>query len=495
MKRYFLTAVFLIVLASLSSCSKFGEMNHNPNQVTYGETNPTKLMQDIIYSGHWTIFYRSWRINSQLMQYSMYVNGQELSSNYDIRATESTQLWNNLFKWASGASHMYRVALEKEDVNSMAIALTLKVYIAEAATSVFGDIPYSEAFMWEDGISHPVYDSQKDVYLKMVAELDSANSLYDTSRKLDYPDRDILYNGDISKWQKFTNSLRLRLLMRMSKNSCEEMDIPAEMDMMFNNPSRYPVFTSNADAAILRYTGVNPNYNGFGETTATDPMSQNNKMGHTLMKLMTDCSDPRLPFYADAKNGEYIGLLSGQTNDYIAANSSSACTYAKALNTDTSPSTLMNYAELLFIAAEASFRGLVSLDRTAEELYNEAVTASVRERTGNESWTPGSFLEAPSTAAYNGTIERIMEQKYVAVFLVGFEAWCDYRRTGLPVMPAGPAMVNRDMYGNVVLPTRLRYPLITQTTNHDNWKQAVSELETGEDDMLSRLWFARGERY
>lgn len=494
MKKYFLAAIMIVVGFSFS-CSKFEELNHNPNQVTYGETNPTKLMSDIIYSGHWTIFYRSWRINSQLMQYSMYVNGQELSSNYDVRATESTQLWNNLFRWASSADHMYDVAKEKEDGNSMAIALTLKVYLAEAATSIFGDMPYSEAFNWENGVSHPLYDKQEDIYLSMVSELNTANDLYDTSKKLDYPDRDILYGGDISKWQKFTNSLRLRLLMRMSKNECEDLDIPAEMNLMVNNPSMYPVFESNSDAAILRYTGVNPNYNGFGETTATDPMSQNNKMGHTLMKLMTDCSDPRLPYYADAKNGDYIGLLSGQTNDYIAANQSLACTYAKALSTDTSPSTLMNYSELLFIITEAQFRGLVSSGKTTEELYNEAVVASVRERMGKETWSPGAFLTAPSTAAYDGTIERIMEQKYVATFLVGYEAWCDYRRTGLPVMPVGPSMVNKDSEGNVVLPTRLRYPLITQTTNYDNWKEAVSALETGEDDMLSRVWFARGERY
>ena len=155
----------------------------------------------------------------------------------------------------------------------------------------------------------------------------------------------------------------------------------------------------------------------------------------------------------------------------------------------------MNYAEVLFILAEAEYRGLVSTSKSAQTLYEEAVTASVRQWTGNESWTGGHFFEAPSTAAYDGTLKRIMEQKYVADFLVGVEAWCDYRRTGLPEMPVGPAMVNKDSAGNVVLPTRLRYPLITQTSNYDNWKEAVANLETGEDDMLSRVWFARGENY
>ena len=62
-------------------------------------------------------------------------------------------------------------------------------------------------------------------------------------------------------------------------------------------------------------------------------------------------------------------------------------------------------------------------------------------------------------------------------------------------MPIGPAMVNKDEFGNVVLPTRLRYPLITQTTNYENWKAAVARLDTQADDMLSKVWFAKGNKY
>ena len=489
--------IFLIVtlVPILSGCSQFEEMNHNPNQQTYGKATPSKLMQDIIYSGHWTIFYRSWRINSQLMQYSMYVNGQELTANYDIRATESTSTWQNYYRWASNAAHMYEMAIKNEDENLQAVALTLKVYIAEVITALFGEVPYSEAFQWENGISHPKYDTQEEVYTQMINELNKANTLYNLSGQMDYPERDLLYQGDFSKWQKFTNSLRLRLLMRVSKCEMAEMDPIFEIQNMLDNPSIYPLFASNADAAILKYTGVNPFYNGFGPSTATDPMSQNNTLGATLVDLLNASSDPRLPYYAKPKNGEYIGMASGMNNDYIAEMRDIACTYASSLSTDTSPSTLMNYAEVLFILTEAQFRGLVTTGTSTEDLYNQAVTASIRQWTGNEAFEPGAFLQSPSSAAYNGTLERIMEQKYIAMFLVGYEAWCDYRRTGLPEMPIGPAMVNKDEFGNVVLPTRLRYPLITQTTNYENWKAAVARLDTQADDMLSKVWFAKGNKY
>lgn len=498
MKRLIITmstAIVAVACICLSSCSHFDELNENPNQITYGNVTPSKLLQDVLYSGHWTVFYRSWRINGQLMQYNIQTNGQELTANYDVRATESETLWNNLYRWASGASHMAVISEAQGDANMQAIGLTLKVYLSEAITSIFGDIPYSEAFKWDELVHHPKYDSQEEVYTKMISELELANSLYDVTLSLDYPERDLLYQGDIARWKKFTNSLRMRLLMRCSKCAMTALDPCAEMQKMLSDPDTYPLFSTNADGAIFHYTGVNPNYNGFGPTTSTDPMTTNMRLCATFVNKLMDSADPRLSFMAKSNNGEYIGLEAGQTNDYIALVAPTCCNFNSGLSTDTAPSTLMNYAELLFIEAEAQLRGLVNTGKSTKDLYDAAVTASVRQWIGREDWTPGVFLQEPSTAAYNGSIERIMDQKYLATFLCGYEAWCDYRRTGLPVMKTGPAHVNKDASGNVVLPTRLRYPLITQTSNYDNWMQAVSALETGDDDMLSRVWFAKGVKY
>lgn len=491
-----LAAFAALAGTTLASCDHFAELNENPNQITYGNVTPSKLLQDVLYSGHWTVFYRSWRINGQLMQYNIQTNGQELTANYDVRATESATLWQNLYRWAAGANHIAVISEAQGDANMQAIGLTLKVYLSESITAIFGDIPYSEAFQWTELVSHPKYDDQETVYTRMLEELEKANSLYNTSKTLDYPERDLLYQGDISRWKKFTNSLRMRLLMRCSKCRMEKLDPASEMQKMVSDPETYPLFSANSDGAIFRYTGINPNYNGFGPTTSTDPMSTNMRLGATFVNKMMASGDPRISFMAKANNGEYIGLEAGQTNDYIALVAPTACTFNANLSTDTAPSTLMNYAELLFIEAEAVFRGLINNgEKTAKELYDAAVTASVRQWMGNESWQPGVFLQEPSTAAFNGTLERILDQKYLATFLCGYEAWCDYRRTGLPVMQTGPAHVNKDAQGKAVLPTRLRYPLITQTSNGENWRKAVSLLETGKDDMLSRVWFARGTNY
>ncbi len=488
-KFQILNTLIVVFMLSAVSCNDFEDINTNPNSIVYGEARPTKMLPNIIFDGNWQVLYRSWRLNSELMQYSLHTNALEHASNYDIAMSDPQILWNELYESATNANHMYNLAEEFDESNSKAIALTMKVYYASYLTDIFGDIPYSQAFQWADGIHHPEFDLQKDIYIQMLAELKEANTFYNTSVPLDYPSRDLLYGGDITKWKKFTNSLRLRLLMRVSK--CPEIDGAGEMQEMISNPTIYPVFQSNADAAILYFTGISPNYNRFGSSGTTDPMHQNTCIGKTLTDIMNRSVDPRLSYYFKSKNGEYEGMLSGQNSDYIASNLSLTCTYNPSLSTDTSPSAFMNYAEVQFILAEAAFRGLITTG-SAKTYYENGVRASVKQWCG-EAVDPTAML-LTTGAKYDGTLIRIMEQKYVADFLVGFEAWCDYRRTGLPEMPAGPAMINKDIYGNPVLPTRFNYPVITQTTNYDNYRKAVERMN-GVDNMLTKVWWATGTNY
>ena len=482
--------MFMFVFMATTSCSDFEEINTNPNRVSFGNVTATKLLQNIIYDGVWQIHYNSWRINGDLIQYSMRTsNTYELVSNYEVRTSTPLSIWRGLYRWAAAADHMYHVALGQEDANGQAIALTLKVFYAENLTAIFGDIPFSEGFQWADEVYYPVFDTQAEIYAKMLAELDNANFLYNQSQSLDYPTRDLLFGGDIRKWQKFTNSLRLRLLLRVSK--CTEIDAPSEIDFMLSNPTLYPIFASNADGAILRYTGDAPFFNQFGPSGTYDSMSTNSRLCKTLTDIMNACSDPRLPFYATLRNGGYEGLLAGQTFNYVEANLSTATYHAASLSTNTAPSTLMSYAELLFIRAEAAMRGWTSED--PRSMYEAAVTAAVRQYVGENALLT-AMLTPPSTAAYEGTLKQIMEQKYVAQFLAGFESWCDYRRTGWPVMTIGPAMTNFDAYGNPTLPTRLTYPVITQTTNSENYQKAVERMG-GTNNMLTKVWWASGTRY
>jgi len=490
MIKYAVAGVMLCSLLAINSCTDFEEINTNPNRVSFGNITATKLLQNIIYDGVWQIHYNSWRINGDLAQYSMRTsNTYELVGNFEVRAATPLSIWRGLYRWASAADHMYHVAQGQDDVNCQAIALTLKVFYSENITAIFGDVPYSEAFQWADEVFYPTFDNQSDIYIKMLAELDDANFLYNHGRSLDFPTRDLLFGGDTRKWQRFTNSLRLRLLMRISK--CWEIDAPAEIAFMLSNPTLYPIFTNNAEGAILRYTGDAPFYNQFGPSGTYDPMSTNSRLCKTFTDILNSCSDPRLPFYATLRSGGYEGLLAGQTFNYIEANLSWATYHAASLSTNSSPSTLLSYAEVLFIRAEAALRGWTSED--PRNLYEAAVTAAVRQYVG-ENAILTAMLADSSPAGYKGTLQQIMEQKYVAQYLVGYEAWCDYRRTGWPVMTIGPAMTNFDSFGIPTPPTRLTYPVVTQTTNYENYKIAVDRMG-GTNNMLTKVWWASGSRY
>lgn len=482
----------LLAVATIVSCQKLEEMNNNPNQITLGETAPSSLLQNLLYDGNWTLQYRSWRINGDLMQYAMQSDGLEKISCFVLKASDSEMLWRNLSGSCMNAVHMAQLAVTQDDPNSQAIAITLKAFYVSAMTDIFGDMPYSEAFrIVGDNITHPKYDEQQDIYASLCDELKTADGLYDTSATYDGAGYDLLYNGDLKKWRKFTNALRLRLLLRQSR----QVDVSAEMQEMVSGGV---LFENNADGAILRFTGVVPFFNGFGPSgSLTAPAaSQNKRMCSRLIGLLDDSGDPRLSKYADpvTVSGQqiYAGMLSGQEDDYINANKSITSNYARALSSDTQPSTFMSYAEQQFILAEAAARGYIAGD--AEAYYKQAVRASVTEWCGDTAAAAVDQMLAHPRVQYDGTIERIIEQKWVSLFMVGFEAWCDYRRTGYPTLEIGPACENKNANGVATLPTRLCYPTISQTANEAQYRAAVERMG-GKDDMLTKVWWASGTNY
>lgn len=121
----------------------------------------------------------------------------------------------------------------------------------------------SEASKGDQGILRPKFDTQEEIYTQLLANLEQANTLYDTSSSMVYSP-DILFGNDIKLWKKFTNSLHLRLLLRISNRV--ETQAFAKMTFMLNNPNLYPVFTSTEEAAVLQVTGVNPNISPWSRT-------------------------------------------------------------------------------------------------------------------------------------------------------------------------------------------------------------------------------------
>ena len=195
-------------------------------------------------------------------------------------------------------------------------------------TSLWGDMPYSEAMKASEGNFTPVYDAQKDIFKGILDDLKSANDMLATVTAVDgAASADIMFQGDVMKWRKFANSLRLRYLIRLSEKlsdmSAAGVDVKTEFSTMVGNSSTYPVFTSSSDNAAIPYPGTDSNTAWPG-----GPLGWNNRSEYyrrkpcsTLVNALKTNHDPRLTTFirpvdsqlkVSASATGYVKLSDGQ---------------------------------------------------------------------------------------------------------------------------------------------------------------------------------------
>lgn len=474
--------ICVICTLFLLSCTKnFEKANTNPN--TLSKVPPKSLMTPIIFNGQWALLNKSWKINNEIMQYSVQTNGIDAIFQYVISDADDEYLWDNLYQQLNNANEMCRLAKAANDNTALAIGLVIKSWLIANITDIYGDVPYSDAVQGiSDGNFRPKFDLQKDIYSTLLTDLAAANDLFGTTNFTDATD--ILYGGDVTKWKKFCNSLRIRYLLRLSNR--RDVDVAGQLSAIVTNPAKYPVFTSIADAAVLKYTGVSPFVNTFSTWKLTE-FSSVKRMCSTLVDLMNSTADPRRDFYMTKVSGTYAGVQSGYGFDAVVTmvdnNGKGTSTFASTLWAATKSYPIMNYSELEFNMAEAAQLKLIT--GSPIDYYKAAVTASLTE------WNPAittaavtAFLNQPGVV-FDNTTAKIITQKWVSLYFVGFESWYDYKRTGFPVLPKGPALQN-----DGILPTRLAYPSIVQAVNNDNFQTAVNAMG-GKNDMKALLWWAK----
>ena len=489
--------IILIFAAALTSCTAgFEDLNKNPNQMEVGSVSPMSLLPNILYSGASGMVGQCYLLTNELMQYSVSSNSTDAYHRYMIPAGTVASAWNSLARWAASADHMATLCGdEAPKANFKAIALTMRAYYIQMLTDTFGDIPFSEAFQAMNGNVKPVFDSQRDIYLQLINDLETANSLY--TSKFNFTDsqkaKDLLYGGDIMRWRRFTNSLLLRVLIRVSECGDPEIDAQVRIRKMYEHQDEWPVFSSIADEAVMRFTGEDPNINPYGSYNDVW-FSNNRRAGASLIDRMKELGDPRLPLWCNQQNGVWRGSISGgATREETGV--AGASSFRKEILADyNSPYSLINYDEVLFIWAEAAYKGYIDGGSVlAGRFYSEAVEASIR----HWSAVPGNTNPVSEAAItqflakveWDGTFVQLMNQKYLALFWVAFESWAEYRRTGLPNLPIASTTKN-----DGILPRRLPYPVNTGATNPDNYAAAVNILRTrykGADDMKTPVWWSK----
>jgi hypothetical protein len=471
--------IAVLMTGVLVSCSKnFEELNNDPNRLE--AVRPGTLLAPAQYYSMWAITNRAHRIHNELMQYSVETGSLNDFARYDFRENEFDYLWTNLYKRANDMQKMYQLAEPVKDVNNMAVALVMKAWLVSNLTDMFGDIPYTDAFKGDEELYYPKFDNQKSIYENMLADLKRANDLF--KENVEFDGTDLIYNNDVLKWKKFTNALRLRLLMRLSNKP--EMDVKTQIAEIFNDPVKYPLFESNDDEAMMKHTGVSPFINTFS-TWRTTEFSGNRRIGKPLMDLLNTTVDGRRFRYATKNSaGAYVGIPSGytqpETYTFSQNGGAGSSTYAATLQNENYPFPILTYAEVMFNLSEAALKGWISA--SAETYYNKGIEASWRQWDCTWDGTAGTTYLARSTVKFNNTMERLMSQKYIALFFNGFEAWYEYRRTGFPNLPIGPAVSN-----DGILPRRLEYPLIVKATNKNNYNEVAARI--GGDNLKTKVWW------
>ena len=528
-----ISIIVIIVLAFFVSCQDLDELNINPNGVDPANADLNLLMPTFLIGTGQQVVSLGVGDIAGVMQHTQKDGWSGGHNDYDW----SSQSWSAYYGNLRNIYEFHKKAVEGEYKFHEGIALVMKACNFGMITDLWGDAPFSEALKAEDGSEFfkPKFDPQKEIYLGILADLESANTLLSQSSSNNSninSTQDLLYKGDAAKWRKLANSLALRYYMRLS---AKESGIAQEgISKIASDPGTYPVITNASEDATLGYIGSSPSDSWPTNTVYdTDPRGSyfRVKMCATLVDAMQELNDPRLGVYANKieiplqkvegenidriVNGirqvsqdiiddymeawgvgvdfdpEYVGIppsvyAAPQYNlnpnlDQAVYNPhcSQLNDIYKQTDGDLLLMRLMSAAEVHFILAEAAMYGWAP--GSPEEHYAAGIQQSF-----NAWGIGGAFAGYIDGAPYTG-LESIIEQKWIASWTAAAEAWFDWRRTGLPELHAGESARRK------ALPLRFYYHLSEEISkNQLNADEAINRLEPtqylGTDQTNNSAW-------
>lgn len=393
-------------------------------------------------------------------------------SNYDLGTRGiSDNWWRVLYKnilvnfEASRKLIPTDVADADQQKNELAMLDVMEVYTWAVLVNTYGDIPYTEAL--DPTNFFPKYDDAKTVYYDLLTRLDADIAALNTSAA-SFGSADLIYGGDVAKWTKFANSLKLRMGILLADSD------PTKAQSLVEAAAPN-VFTSNNDNAAFAYTPTTPNVNPVYTNLVLS--GRNDYVpSKTIIAIMTADNDPRLPFYFTTINGKYVGGENGTGNAFSTLSHPS-----DLVEQPDFPYIFLSYSQVEFILAEAAARGY-NVGGTAAEHYTKAVTASLS-YWGVSSTDIAAYLAKPSVAYATaaGTYkQKIGVQEYLALYLDGFDAWTVQRRLDYPALVAPPSAKS-------VYPVRYTYPVTEQNLNSGSWSAASAAI--GGDEVGTNLFW------
>ncbi|WP_245542026.1 SusD/RagB family nutrient-binding outer membrane lipoprotein [Proteiniphilum acetatigenes] len=512
---------FLLLIAlsfSIVSCEDLDTLNQDPN-------NPEEVPSHMLMNGaqKWIMdnVYDNWFSGRQNLVYAQYWAQRNYTEEdrYQIRESTNNNYFNYLYMGIANLEKVEKLNSDETtasenakygaNVNQIAAAKILKVWLMNVITDTWGNVPYTEIAGLEDGVLYAKYDDQSDIYAGMLDELREAVNMIDESQ-VAFVSGDVIYGGDASKWKKFGNSLKCRLAIHLSK-------VDPNWHTYIEEAVADGVFTDNSDAATFKYSTTGSDYclfysgffvDGRNDFTITKPFvdllqgtkDDLNSKSHPWEGVV----DPRLEMYTTAIDGVYRGIPYGIPNARTAALRVGTPNWYNDppmfLEKDFAVP-LMTYAELKFILSE--YNGYSVSD------YREGVEASITYWASQAGVTvSGAALNTYVDAVSQSVdAEAVAVQKYIDLFMNGTEAWTEIRRTGYPEQVLRPGEISAvvdgtqipftplsDVKGDII--ARVKYPTNESTLNGANWEEAVSKLDDGTNNYYTKMyWDVRTSTY
>lgn len=531
----------LTLSLQISGCKDLTEININPNGVSEEQANPNLLLPTILAGTASKYNELSFTDLGGVVQYTQLDAWFDAYNDY--KWTGGILSWDAYYGYLRDNELMRRRAEELGLDFHQGVSLVMRAYLFGLITDLWGDAPYTDALKAEMGgvqYNFPKFDRQDVIYKGIIEELKQANALFSkpNGRYDVLASADIYFGGNVSKWRRFANSLALRYYMRIAEK--ESSYARKGIEEMVASPTDFPLITSAEDDVLMDFMGNNA-ADSWPSNTVFDASGSNfrrMKMCATLVDRLQELHDPRIAVWAkkveipieirstepngtdkivngkrivspDVVKGiavdvdvEYVGLPPSVSKNPSAYNLNPSpgqtsinphVSYLndryKAAKGGMLKARLLAASEVNFILAEAAKKGW-TLAGSAKAYYEQGVRNSLKSWGVENDYS--AYIQQPGVA-FDNTLAQIMEQKWISNWSTASQAWFDYRRTGLPLLKAGPAASRSQ------LPLRIPYMQNEMSVNQKNAAEALARIEKtaysqadNENSAWSKSWLLQG---
>lgn len=483
-KRFLIAILTAVIL--ISGCSKFFDINEDPN-------NPASAKTDFLLTGVETdlsdVYTIGQRLDGVLAVYVQQISSREAIDKYGVNGEtfELTNSWYSLYRALANIDILIKQATEEDNLQYAGVAKLIKAFLFAQAVDVWGDIPYTEADQFDDGIQAPKYDKGSTVYPLLLDLIDSGIADLQNEESLNLlkmGDNDLIYGGDMDKWIRMGNTLKLKMYLNMR----EYTDVSTEVNKLITDDN---LIESGGDFNFRFTSSSSPDerhplfvseYAGSQTGFYINPWFYETLKGENTY-VFNGITDPRIPYYfcnqitavddtenpPEYRDGGFVSIYFG--SDGVNRDHAGRSTFTMVGNficggaydfgtggeldanssTGAAPYRMITYADRLYMQAELALAGVTSQD--ARDFLEQAMNASFNqvddELIYSGEYDAGApliagtipadgYINAVLTEYDNGDadhkMEVLMSEKWASTFGKGIDQYSDYRRTGYPVL-------------------------------------------------------------